>query len=404
MQRRTRHLSVIVVSVVLTMLAGLAGAADQDDLRDRRDQARRDAAAAAAEVDAVQGDHDEVAAALRDLERDVAAEQADLADVERRLAEAEQIVANARAAERETVERIDELEAQLRDFAVSAYIDSNDVDAESVLAADSAQDATRRQTLTEFAVGDHEDMVDTLRAEREDLALVREQAEEAAAQVEQERVAVTDQLAAVEAARARQAGVVAEVEARLDARLAEAAALEGVADDLSAEIRREEQQVAAEAARASSRPSGGSGGSSGGGQSATVQRTGNPSLVTVGGITVSSQIGDQLSRLLNAASAAGIGLAGGGYRDPSSQIALRRAHCGWSDWAVYQAPASSCSPPTARPGSSMHEQGLAVDFTYNGRIISSRSSPAFQWLAANAAAYGFFNLPSEPWHWSVNGR
>ena len=30
--------------------------------------------------------------------------------------------------------------------------------------------------------------------------------------------------------------------------------------------------------------------------------------------------------------------------------------------------------------------------------------PAFVWLTANAARFGFFNLPSEPWHWSVNGR
>ena len=52
----------------------------------------------------------------------------------------------------------------------------------------------------------------------------------------------------------------------------------------------------------------------------------------------------------------------------------------------------------------MHEQGLAVDFTWNGSVISSRSSPAFQWLAAHAGSYGFYNLPSEPWHWSVNGN
>jgi D-alanyl-D-alanine carboxypeptidase len=52
----------------------------------------------------------------------------------------------------------------------------------------------------------------------------------------------------------------------------------------------------------------------------------------------------------------------------------------------------------------MHERGLAIDFTHGGRIISSRGSAAFQWLNANASRYGFYNLPSEPWHWSVNGR
>ena len=52
----------------------------------------------------------------------------------------------------------------------------------------------------------------------------------------------------------------------------------------------------------------------------------------------------------------------------------------------------------------MHEQGKAIDFTYNGRTIGSRSSPAFRWLRDNAGRYGFKNLPSEPWHWSTNGR
>ena len=52
----------------------------------------------------------------------------------------------------------------------------------------------------------------------------------------------------------------------------------------------------------------------------------------------------------------------------------------------------------------MHERGLAIDFTYAGRVIGSRSSPAYKWLAANTSRYGFYNLPSEPWHWSTNGN
>ena len=96
----------------------------------------------------------------------------------------------------------------------------------------------------------------------------------------------------------------------------------------------------------------------------------------------------------------GLCLSGGGYRDSSSQIALRRAHCGTSDYAIYEMSPSQCSPPTARPGQSNHERGLAIDFNN----CSTRSSACFRWLAANAASFGFRNLPSEPWHWSVNGQ
>jgi D-alanyl-D-alanine carboxypeptidase len=52
----------------------------------------------------------------------------------------------------------------------------------------------------------------------------------------------------------------------------------------------------------------------------------------------------------------------------------------------------------------MHERGLAIDFTYNGSLISSRSNPGYKWLAAQAGRFGMFNLPSEPWHWSTTGN
>jgi D-alanyl-D-alanine carboxypeptidase len=130
---------------------------------------------------------------------------------------------------------------------------------------------------------------------------------------------------------------------------------------------------------------------------------GNVPLVTVEGITVHAQIGPQVAAMVQAARADGLTLTGGGYRDPAEQIALRRAHCGTSDYAIYQMPSSQCSPPTARPGSSNHELGLAIDLSCNGILIRSHSDPCFVWLAAHAASYGLSNLPSEPWHWSVDG-
>lgn len=123
-------------------------------------------------------------------------------------------------------------------------------------------------------------------------------------------------------------------------------------------------------------------------------------LATVGTITVAAEIAPQLQAMLTAAAADGLTLTGGGYRNPAEQIALRRAHCGSSYEAIYLKPASSCSPPTARPGASMHERGLAIDF----RNCSTRSTACYRWLAANAARFGFRNLPSESWHWSVNGH
>jgi LAS superfamily LD-carboxypeptidase LdcB len=109
--------------------------------------------------------------------------------------------------------------------------------------------------------------------------------------------------------------------------------------------------------------------------------------------------------MMNAAASAGVNLCGGGYRSSAGQIQTRMNNCGTSYYAIYEMPASQCSPPTARPGQSMHERGLAVDFTCNGGgVIGSHSNPCFAWLAGNASSYGFYNLPSEPWHWSSNGN
>jgi len=107
-----------------------------------------------------------------------------------------------------------------------------------------------------------------------------------------------------------------------------------------------------------------------------------------------------LRALLNAARGSGLALSGGGYRDPSAQIELRKQHCGTSYYAIYEMSSSSCSPPTAQPGTSQHELGLAVDFSN----CQSRSSACHQWLRTNGARFGLYNLPSEPWHWSTSGN
>jgi hypothetical protein len=126
----------------------------------------------------------------------------------------------------------------------------------------------------------------------------------------------------------------------------------------------------------------------------------NGELATVGGITVAAEVAPQVQAMLAAAAADGVTLTGGGYRDPAEQIALRRAHCGTSYEAIYLVASSSCHPPTARPGTSNHEQGLAIDFDN----CSSHGTACYQWLAQHAATYGFKNLPSEAWHWSTGPR
>jgi zinc D-Ala-D-Ala carboxypeptidase len=142
--------------------------------------------------------------------------------------------------------------------------------------------------------------------------------------------------------------------------------------------------------------------------SASVGPGPNPSLRTVGGITVAASLAPNLQALLDHARRDGIVLGGSGYRSPEITARLRLAN-GCPD--VYNSPPSACRVPTAIPGSSEHEKGLAVDFTYQGQTIcfplrssSCTGNQAFDWLRRNASTYGFYNLPSEAWHWSTTGR
>ena len=100
--------------------------------------------------------------------------------------------------------------------------------------------------------------------------------------------------------------------------------------------------------------------------------------------------------MLSAAAADGVTLTGSGWRSNARQIQLRTIN-GCPD--VWNLVAVVLSVPTAIPGTSMHERGLAIDFDN----CSYRGSACYNWLNGNASRFGFYNLPSEPWHWSITG-
>jgi len=122
-------------------------------------------------------------------------------------------------------------------------------------------------------------------------------------------------------------------------------------------------------------------------------------LADVRGIRVAVTIAENVEAMIAAAEIDGITLQGWGWRSHERQIELRIAHCE-DPW---ETPSNQCSPPTATPGHSRHEFGLAIDFHVDSRAIST-STDQFAWLNENAHRFGLFNLPSEPWHWSVDGR
>jgi len=129
-------------------------------------------------------------------------------------------------------------------------------------------------------------------------------------------------------------------------------------------------------------------------------------VATAGGtFTSCKSISANFKAMIDLAWSQGMKISGGGFRTRQQQIALRAAHCGGSSqFNVYEKSSSLCRPPTARPGKSNHESGLAFDLTCNGQTIRSRDNACFVWLQANARKYGLINFSKEPWHWSVDGK
>lgn len=260
-----------------------------------------------------------------------------------------------------------------------------------VLDAESMADAMRKKQLADTAVDVQTDIVAELDKAERKAREAREKAEVALAAAESAVAQLDAQQRALDAQLLERRALLDGVGERLEHKLAESAAVASLDPALASRLAEQEGELAAIVARA-------------GGGGASPARVAPPQTTAVRGIRIAVSIAPQLEQLLAAASAAGVSLGGGGFRDPMVQIALRLQNCGSTEFDVFDKPASECSPPTARPGTSMHEQGLAIDFTSGASAITSETEPAFVWLSANAPGFGFLNLPGEPWHWSTTGR
>lgn len=384
----------LAVLVALAAVSSLASAQESpDDLRQQRREVQEDAAELALEVDALTDDIDELTGALDALRAAVDAQKSALEAAQRRVAAAEAAEAAAQA-------EIESLEAEivttreiLERSAVDAFINHQGPNSDQAALGTDPSAYARTEALIEFGAGDTTEIIDALRALGSELERRGDDAAQLTAELDGERAEVAERVSELDSAIQREEEILDEVENRLDARLAEVQSLEALDSQLAAEIQAEEQRIA-EAIAARSRSS----------RTVTIPDNAPVSLATVRGIVVNAAIAGNVEGLLAAMEARGYSLGGGGYRSSDAQVGVRRSNCGTSDYAVWEMPASQCRPPTARPGRSAHEQGLAIDFTYQGSIIRSRSSAVFQAMAQVAPTYGFKNLPSEPWHWSTTGR
>jgi multidrug efflux pump subunit AcrA (membrane-fusion protein) len=406
---------VLATAVALGTTVGMpvAGGAQEDPARETEQVAHRQALVAV-EVDILKADDRQVTQALGDIKANVDAQTAELAAAQQALAAANAALASADAGVADAQHRIDDLLAKTDHVVVDAFVTPATESALSMFTEESSSANVKwaildMQATTDAALlAEYHDAHDRLRAEKA-------KRDEAVAQARNSRAEAEAALADKQAAVSQQALFAAEVQARIDQKLSEAEMLKGIDPALAAQLRAEQMQLAAalneldaEVAAELARRRAAELSSQAEVNTAAGIQAPPGGVVSVpcpggGSIQVAGDISKPVGRLLTDAAEAGITMCGNGYRDPNDQIAVRRANCGTSQYAIWQMPASYCSPPTARPGTSMHEQGLAIDFTVGGSTIGYGSA-AYDWLKAHAADYGLSNLPSEPWHWSTNGN
>ena len=389
---RHRRVAFLAAVAALATLATVVDAATPDELREERREVQAQAAELASEVDAATADVADLEVALAAAQANVDAQQAAVEAANRAVIDADEAQAAALAAIIDLEVQEEQARIDLQNAVIDSYVSFQGFDDLEAL-GDDPWEASRAETLAEIGTGTSLEGLDNLRSIGAELEFQRLLAEQAAVEAESNREEMRFRLAELETALAIEDQLLLEAIERQERRLGEAVALEALDAELSEQIRVEEQRIAD--AIANRIPPGGG--------SVTVPPDSDIELVTVGGITVNVLVEDQVRGILAAMSARGFNLGGGGYRSIESQIRLRRANCGTSDYAIWEMPASRCRPPTARPGLSQHEVGLAIDFTLNGRVLRTRNSDVFRALAEVAPQFCFYNLPSEPWHWSTTG-
>ena len=385
---------------------GAVPAASSRDPKASRDSVRRKRAAAAARLDALRADAEDVEQALDDLAANTTGRQADL-----RVARAaeEQAAKNLLAAQAEVdavQSRIDVLSQSAKQAALRAFTTSDNSNLFSTLFATESVTVGVEDVLYDLAVGDVASALDELDSARRELSALRRKAERASTTATKRREKVEQRIAELEEARNQQQALGERIEQRIEDALAEAEALAELDAALGRQIAQREVALARRAKALAA---------AAGIKNAKVDKRGKikvpviPSakngLVRVNGVLIDKSIGEKFATLVSWAAEDGIRLSGGGYRSAQDQIWLRKLHCGTSDYDIWQKPSWECSPPTARPGFSLHERGLAIDVRCNGRLISRYSDPCFAWMAKHAPKVGLFNDVSgrEAWHWSTTG-
>ena len=250
------HLRIPARALVVVLVMALATPALADPSPEaKRSAAQAKKAEAAAQLDTLKANDDELESAVKALDAGVAVQAATTEAAHQALRAAEQNLGTAQSRLANTEARMAELRVKAAEAAVRAYVHPGGDTLLEIVRSKDLGEASRRQALLAHVVSSDRDIVDQMRATRQDEQFERENLAKARDVAVDRKKAAAEKLAGLEKARNDQVRLKNALDTRIAQVTAEVAALSREEATLSNLIRSRQLPV-----EASDRPSSGGGG------------------------------------------------------------------------------------------------------------------------------------------------
>jgi murein DD-endopeptidase MepM/ murein hydrolase activator NlpD len=225
-------------ALVVVMVMALATPAFADPSNeDKRAAAAAKKAEAAAQLDTLKANDADLESAVKALDAGVAVQAATTDAAQQALKAAEKNLGTAQARLAGTEARMTDLRGKAADAAVRAYVHPGGDTLLEIVRAKDLGEASRRQALLAHVVSSDRDIVDQMRATRQDEQFERENLAQAASVASERKKAAAEKLAGLEKARNDQVRLKNALDVRIAEVTSEVAALSREEATLSALIR-----------------------------------------------------------------------------------------------------------------------------------------------------------------------
>lgn len=291
----TRTTTPAAALVALLVLALAAPAVAQSSAEDKRDAARSKKTRLAAQIDTLKADNDALENAVRALDAGVRVASSDTDSAQQAFRAAETGLGAAESKLAETEKRMAELRVRASAAAVRAYVHPGGDSFLDIVRSRDLGEASRRQTLLSTMVSNDRDLVEQMRAARQDQQFDQANLAKARELAAERRKAASEKLSELQRTRADQVRLKGALDGRIAAFVAEADAAAREEASLTALLRQRQAAAPAPAPPPAQASRGGGPARGGGASEARAPGAGGMVWPTAG--TVTSAFGPRWGRM-----------------------------------------------------------------------------------------------------------